>query len=522
MSPPKPTTQTLMGHPTGLYVLAYVEMWERFAYFGTRGLLVFFLIREFGLRDSQAYALYGVFTALVLASPIVGGILTDRLGTVRSAVLLGGVLSASGIMLLSQAGSWAVYGGLALVITGSALLKPNITVLIAQLYPDLTRSRDAGFTLSILYVEIGAALAPLLCGLVADAHGWHYGFLLAGLGILSGLSLLLLSSRVSVVVAISQVVVLLVGLHSVDNNPRMTMVLKLLSVLVVVFTIPLLEALRRGGLPAPRALPSEKGLGSRIQFLMTCLGVTGLATWLLFGAGTSEGAENLVQGLCWSSVLLSFGWLLSCLRGSSAAEKRELGLFLLLMMVNGCSVGLLTLVDPSVAELSAGHPLSLSFELEGPVLPLVLFTIWTLLKWRQKEPSLCSKFGIAMAALGMGFFAFAMAEDEMGWSGLVSLHWIVIGSLCIYLNTLILYPTARSCMTLLGPKASPSTKAGAWFSGAMFGIYFATSFLKAGDPTADTQSGLWLAGVTAAILALLCFAANSLLRCGPGAQHPNN
>jgi len=183
-----PSEATFLGHPRGLFVLFFVEMWERFSYYGMRALLVFYMTKGFlQLGDGSAYAIYGAYTALVYATPFIGGMLADRLLGARRAVILGGMLMAAGHLLMTSESATAFYGALALLICGNGFFKPNISTMVGSMYPAGSPKRDAGFTIFYMGINLGAAMSPILCGAIGETFGWHYGFGLATLGMLAGL-----------------------------------------------------------------------------------------------------------------------------------------------------------------------------------------------------------------------------------------------------------------------------------------------------------------------------------------------
>ena len=164
-----------VGHPPGLFVLFFAEMWERFSYYGMRALLVFYMMKGFlAYNDNRAYAVYGAYTALVYATPFIGGVLADRLLGARKAVILGGALMAAGHLLMTSENETAFFGALALLIVGNGFFKPNISTMVGSLYPAKSSKRDAGFTIFYMGINLGAALAPLVCGYVGETYGWHY------------------------------------------------------------------------------------------------------------------------------------------------------------------------------------------------------------------------------------------------------------------------------------------------------------------------------------------------------------
>lgn len=184
-------SETLWGHPKGLYVLFFTEMWERFSYYGMRALLVLYLVAQtqnggLGWTNEEALKLYGLYTMLVYLTSIPGGIIADRyLGHNRS-VMFGGLLLVAGHSLMAYTALWAFYSAITLIILGCGLLKPNISTLVGGLYQTHDTRRDSAFTIFYMGINLGGFLASLIVGYVGEKIGWHYGFGLAGIGMALG------------------------------------------------------------------------------------------------------------------------------------------------------------------------------------------------------------------------------------------------------------------------------------------------------------------------------------------------
>ena len=190
--------KTLFGHPAALFTLFFAEMWERFSYYGMRALLVFYMIKGFlGFNDNRAYAVYGAYTALVYATPFIGGMLADRLLGARRAVIIGALLMASGHLMMTVEHELAFFLALALLICGNGFFKPNISAIVGSLYEEVQAKRDGGFTIFYMGINLGAAMSPLICGYVGETYGWHYGFGLATIGMLTGLAVFVAPIRVN-------------------------------------------------------------------------------------------------------------------------------------------------------------------------------------------------------------------------------------------------------------------------------------------------------------------------------------
>lgn len=180
-------------HPKGLPILFFTEMWERFSFYGMRAILVLYLTKEtmgenpgMGWSNTDALVLYGWYTMLVYVFSIPGGIIADRWLGQKKTVFLGGLLIAAGQLTLVVDSLATFYTGLMLIISGVGCLKPNISTMVGGLYKAGDPRRDAGFTIFYIGINIGAAAAPLIVGYIGEVYGWHYGFGLAGIGMLLG------------------------------------------------------------------------------------------------------------------------------------------------------------------------------------------------------------------------------------------------------------------------------------------------------------------------------------------------
>ena len=187
--------KTLFGHPRGLFVLFFAEMWERFSYYGMRALLIFYLTKHWLFSDGQANLVYGAYTSLVYITPVLGGYLADRYLGQRKAVLFGAVLLTIGHLLMAVEGDGGqgdaainvFWAALAFIIVGSGFLKANISVIVGQLYPRTDVRRDGAYTIFYMGINVGAFIGTLVAGYLGEVYGWSYGFGAAGIGMLLGL-----------------------------------------------------------------------------------------------------------------------------------------------------------------------------------------------------------------------------------------------------------------------------------------------------------------------------------------------
>jgi POT family proton-dependent oligopeptide transporter len=202
-----PRTEDFLGHPKGVFVCFFTEMWERFSFYGMKALLLLYLLKHHGFNDDGGYELIGAYGGLVYAVPVIGGLLADRWLGMRKAVVLGGVLlclghlgmavegdtarTVNGVVVRDEGALQVFYLSLALIIMGVGFLKPNISTIVGKLYAADDPRRDSGFTLFYAGINVGGLFAGLICAFLGETYGWKYGFGAAGVGMLAGLAMFL-------------------------------------------------------------------------------------------------------------------------------------------------------------------------------------------------------------------------------------------------------------------------------------------------------------------------------------------
>src|SRR5918999_88307 len=188
------------GHPRGLSTLFFTEMWERFSYYGMRALLILFMTAApaaggLGFDTATAGAIYGLYTSMVYMTTLPGGWIADRLIGQRKAVLYGGILIASGHFSMAFPSLTTFYMGLFLIVIGTGLLKGNVSVIVGRLYAKEDERRDAGYSIFYMGINLGAFVAPLICGYLGQRVDWHMGFAAAGVGMVIGVVQYVAGSR---------------------------------------------------------------------------------------------------------------------------------------------------------------------------------------------------------------------------------------------------------------------------------------------------------------------------------------
>jgi proton-dependent oligopeptide transporter, POT family len=426
------------GHPRVLAYLFFAEAWERFSYYGMRALLVLYLTKSFLFGDKAAYAIFGSYTALVYATPVLGGYLADRLLGFRKAVVLGGVLMALGHFAMTVENLQVFYFALGLLICGNGFFKPNISTIVGRLYgPDDPR-RDSAFTIFYMGINLGGLLSPLACGYLGERYGWHWGFGLAGIGMLLGLVVFLRAQ-------------------------------------------PLLAGIAD---PPVRAEGSAaRWAGFRFEtwvYLGALLGV--VVAWQLVQHSVLVGTLLVVFG-----AVVFLGLIVYLLRLPDKVARDRLAVALLLVLVSvlfwsffeqtGSSMSLFT--DRNVNRSLFGWvvPTSQFQAVNGLFILLfapVLSALWLYLARRQHEPNTPLKFGLGIVQLGLGFGALYIGASVSRATGVVPLFWLVLGYLLHSTGELCLSPIGLSMITKLSPKGITGAMMGTWFLATAFAEYAAS------------------------------------------------
>ncbi len=378
---------TLLGHPKGLFILFFAEMWERFSYYGMRALLVLYLTKHFLMSDQESGFIYGAYTSLVYITPVIGGYLADHYLGQRKAVLFGGIMIAIGHLLLGIEGGGgqdafalnAFWTALAFIIVGTGFLKANISAIVGQLYPRNDVRRDPAYTIFYMGINLGGMLGPIACGILGETVGWSYGFGAAAVGMLLG---------------------------------------------IVVFVIGKPLLLGRGESAHPEKLTAKVAGPVSVEWLIyggSVLSVLVVA-WLV-GNHDAVGVLLLVCGGVATAYLLweAFGRMEKIDRDRMLAALFLLALnpvFWGLFEQAGSSINLFT--DRHVDRHIFGWEVPASVFQSVNSMFIILFApmfaaLWVWLGKRGSEPSTPAKFGLALVQVGLGFLALVWGAQ---WAGL--------------------------------------------------------------------------------------------------------
>jgi POT family proton-dependent oligopeptide transporter len=472
---------TFFGHPRGLATLFFTEMWERFSYYGMRALLILFMtaapaIGGLGYDAASAGSIYGLYTFGVYALALPGGWIADRLVGQRRAVLYGGVLIALGHYSLAVPATATFYLGLLLIVLGTGLLKPNISAIVGDLYPEKDARRDAGFSIFYMGINLGGLFGPLVCSWLGEPRdsapwvNWHYGFAAAGVGMTFALIQYVAGQR-----------------H-----------------------------LRGAGELKEDSGQPDRLASARRQFLaglaVTTLLVAGLA--VMAGSGTLPVAllAERVFYVVSAIFLLYFGYVIAFV-ARDRVERQRLVVCLVLCLgaamfwsgfeQAGSALNLFArdLTDRTFfgGEIAAGALQSINPTFIILLAPLAGM-LWVSLG--DRNPSMSVKFGLGLLLLAVGFLVMAWASLSLA-DGRVGMQWLVATYFFHTVGELCLSPVGLSSMTKLAPGRLVGQIMGVWFMAAALGNLVAglvTRYLPETETLeAAMLNGMQLFGSVAAV-----------------------
>lgn len=421
----------LPGHPRGLMTLFFSEMWERFCYYGMRTLLTLYLVKSLMKGDSEAALIYGAYTGLVYAAPILGGRLADKFLGYRYAVMLGAILMAIGEFLIIGGGEQMLMVGMGALIIGNGYFKANISTIVGKLYADGDPRRDSGFTIFYIGINIGALLATTLVAYIGETHGFHYGFGLAGLGMLAGL-FIFYAGRDNYAAA--------AGLEIREAGKK-----KLLGPFNAVQVIT---------------------VGS-LLLIPLCYVLIMNNTWL----------DYILLGLF---VFVSYSMITAGIKadkeeGTAVWRDRMIAL-IIFMLINitfwACfeqaGTSLTLFADRCVDRVIFGWEMPASMtQFFNPAFIIIFGSIfsmmWIKLSKIGKNPSIPMKFALGILQLGLGFLVANLGAQFVDASFHVPLLTLVFLYLLHTTGELFLSPIGLSMVTKLSPKNVAGTAMGAWF-----------------------------------------------------------
>lgn len=430
--------ETLFGHPKGLAILFFTEMWERFSYYGMRGLFVLYLVADvseggFGWSQVEALSLYGSYTMMVYLMSIPGGILADKFVGQKKAVMIGGFLLVAGHGIMALPGEAMFYTAITLIVLGVGALKANISTMVGQLYKQGDIRRDKGFTLFYMGINLGSALSALIVGYVGQKYGWHFGFGLAGIGMLFGQIQFIWGGKY------------LQGIGDKNEEDKNV----------------------DGEETNHFSRLLKNPLSLAITSILFALGLyTIISTSVLFGIL-----------LMFASIFLGFGINIYKFELDEKEKDRIIVLLVSFLMViafwgafeqAGGLMNLYTEFKTDKSVFGLFEMTAAQFQFFNPVfiilLGVPLASYWAARRVIGKEESAVFKMAIGNIIMGMGFVLMVGATKQAAGGGLASMWWIVGAYLLHTIGELCSSPVALSFVTKLAPVK---------YGSIMMGLYFA-------------------------------------------------
>ncbi|MFI3317182.1 MAG: peptide MFS transporter [Rikenellaceae bacterium] len=486
---------TFFGHPMGLSTLFATEMWERFSYYGMRALLVLFLVAGidaggFGLSQEEAFTIYGIFTFLVYVTPLIGGVMADKVLGQRATIYIGGLAMAIGQFILAfaamsgdnmEARQLLFYSGLGVLILGNGFFKPNISTMVGQLYDDNDPRKDGGFTIFYMGINLGAFIAPLVAGFLGENVAWQYGYLSAGIGMLIGVTWFICRSEGTLGH---------IGMPPQTEEGR-THLLMSDWMKVAGFTVALVLA--------PLAFMSGWGVISSM--------VQNIIIWVVGIAGGGYLVTSIVRGT------------------ENADQWKRVAVILILAFFNiffwvgfeqaGTTFNMFALENTNRMVFGFEIPASWFQSINAifiVVLAPIFSLLWVALGKVKLNPKTPFKFAWGMCLLSVGAAIMAVADSlSNGGSEIVKVSplWLTAVYLIFTLGELCISPIGLSMITKLSPQKLTSTLMGVWmfsFAAGNFGASQAQKLSSAVEVAIGQPVNVfWFVSAITAIATLCLF-----------------
>jgi len=441
----QPHEKEILGHPAGLFYLFFAELWERFSFYGMRALLTLYMIdvifAALAERDYATAAVYASYGSLVYASTVVGGKISDQILGMRNSIFLGGILMAVGHFVLAIENNMAFFLALSLIIVGNGFFKPNISTFVGTLYEKGDPKKDSGFTIFYMGINIGGWVAPLLCGWLAAKYGWHYGFGLAGIGMLTGLIVFWSGIKKNVF-----------GDRGLPPNKEV-MHKKILGIkqgtlipILAVLAAPLIALL----LSSYKAIATDGMFADQniVNVLFTGIGIAVLAylAYEMYRATLDERKKLFVAVLI--TFFMTIFWGFHELSGSVitlfAARNVDLD-------------GIMTAAQT--------NSLNSMFII---ILAIPISMMWTWLSKKKSNPRTPYKFGLGLLFAGISFYVLAISGASASANGLVPFAYLLLMYFLLSVGELFMSPVGLSKMTDLAPVRLMAFVMGVWFLSSAF------------------------------------------------------
>ena len=437
--------RSFFGHPRGLSTLFFTEMWERFSYYGMRALLILFMTAPLaagglGFDTVSAGAIYGLYTSMVYMATLPGGWVADRLIGQRRAVLYGGILIASGHFSMAFPSLATFYLGLCLIVVGTGLLKGNVSVIVGQLYAADDERRDAGFSIFYMGINLGAFIAPLVCGYLGQRVNWHLGFAAAGVGMVIGVVQYVAGGK-----RLGSA-----GLHPASSTEAATLRKRasFWSIVAIVGLIAFGLAAYAGVIEV-----TAKQIADAAGYMLLLLCVV-LFGWLFLASTWTPEERTCLYVIGVLFVAAALFWSLFEQAGST----------LNLFADRNTRTSVLGLSFPSTFFQALNSAFIWMF---APVLA------WVWIALGRRQPSTIVKFALGEILVGAGFGVLVLAAAIASSGVQVSPMWLAVTYLLHTFGELCLSPVGLSAMTKLAPARIAGLIMGVWFLATSVGNFIA-------------------------------------------------
>lgn len=462
-----PNDRGFFGHPVGLRTLFLTELWERFSYYGMRALLILFMTapvakKGLGFATAEAGAIYGLYTGMVYLLALPGGWIADRILGARRTVFYGGIIIALGHFCLAIPTVITFFIGLVLIVSGTGMLKPNVSTMVGQLYPKHDPRRDAGFSIFYIGINLGAFTAPLICSYVGESINWHYGFAIAGIGMTIGVVQYAISEKT-------------LGDAGARPNPLRAERTKFrVGIFAFIALLLILGKLAYDGTISIQSLSS--GFGVMLMLIVVVL----FAGILIFGKLTTEERKRVIAIFVLFAAASLF-WSIYEQAGSTLnlfAERNT---------------------NRSVPGMTQQFPAGW-FQSLPPLFVIAIAPIfaWLWVKLGERNPSSTIKFSIGLLFAGLSFIVLIPIAGKLG----VSPIWLTLTYLLQTIGELCLSPVGLSAMTKLAPKQIGGLIMGVFFLSNSIGNYIGGRMASLSD-TMPQAKLFGIAGASAIVLAVI-------------------
>lgn len=426
-------TDSKNKQPRGLYTLFFVEIWERFGFYCVQALLVLFLSKAYGLSDTQSYDLFSAYSALIYATPIIGGYIADRLLGFRKAITLGAFLYLIGYFALATSLHSLFYPALAFLICGNGFFKSCVSSLLGSLYENNDHRRDSGFTIFYMGINIGSIMAPIICSWVATKYGWGYGFACAGIG--------------------------------------------MLLCLAIIYTR--FKHLGKHGLPPEPTLLSQKSWFGVSKENLVYLGIVPVIILFCILIQQARFTIHLFE-LFGIAIFIS---LFILARRYDSIQKLKIITLIILVIFSiifwaiylQIFSSMVLFADRVIDRHAFGYTIPTGMLVAAESFFLVAFAplmamMWIKLKNKQWDLSLSGKFSLSLLILGATFLLLAISILLTGNHGQVSLFWLIISYALIACSELCISPIGLSMIIALAPANRTGMLMGVWFLAIAIGF----------------------------------------------------